>query len=152
MLQDQITLKDRHKSFVKTISETGIVYALKNEDGYATSESNEIEDEDGYPVEIICFWSDKSIAKSCIKNEWSEYKVCELNLSEFLENWCVGMNNDGLIVGINFDKSLFGYEVEPLYLILEIISELNLQNKQIEFKKFNGIKDLEIQVKEIIKD
>lgn len=150
MIQDQITLKDRHKNFVKKVSQNKIVYALKNDDGYATSESNQIEDEEGNPVEIICFWSDKSIANSCIENEWSEYEVSELNLSEFLENWCIGMSNDGLIVGTNFDQNLFGYEIEPLDLILEIIAELNLYKKQIEFKKFDGIKDLETKISEIL--
>lgn len=150
MIQDQIALENRHKNFVKKVSENEIVYALKNDCGYATSSSNEIEDEDGNPVEIICFWSDKAIAKSCIKNEWSEYEIDELNLSEFLENWCVGMSNDGLIVGTNFDQNLFGYEVEPLELILEIITALNLQNKQIKLKKFDDIKDLETQINEIL--
>ncbi|WP_344826267.1 DUF2750 domain-containing protein [Chryseobacterium ginsenosidimutans] len=150
MIQDQITLENRHKNFVKKVSENEIVYALKNDRGYATSSSNEIEDEDGNPVEIICFWSDKAIAKSCIKNEWSEYEIDELNLSEFLENWCIGMSSDGLIVGTNFDQNLFGYEVEPLELILEIITALNLQNKQIKLKKFDGIKDLETQINEIL--
>lgn len=152
MLQDQITLKTRHRNFVKKVSEKEIVYALKTNEGYATSSSNELEDEKGNPVEIICFWSDISIAKSCIENEWSEYEVCELNLSDFLENWCIGMSNDGLLIGTNFDKNLFGYEIEPLDLVLEIISELNTSDRQIELKKFNGIQDLEYQIKSILEN
>lgn len=152
MLQDQITLKTRHRNFVKKVSEKEIVYALKTNEGYATSSSNELEDEKGNPVEIICFWSDISIAKSCIENEWSEYEVCELNLSDFLENWCIGMSNDGLLIGTNFDKNLFGYEIEPLDLVLEIISELNTLDRQIELKKFNGIQDLEYQIKSILEN
>lgn len=152
MLQDQITLKTRHRNFVKKVSEKGIVYALKTNEGYATSSSHELEDEKGNPVEIICFWSDISIAKSCIENEWSEYEVCELNLSDFLENWCIGMSNDGLLIGTNFDKNLFGYEIEPLDLVLEIISELNTLDSQIELKKFNGLRDLEYQIKIILEN
>ena len=152
MFQDQIILEKRHENFVKTISENEIIYALKNDDGYATSSSNKIDDEEGNAIEVVCFWSDKAVAKSCIKNEWNEYEVDELNLAEFLENWCVGMSNDVLIVGTNFDQNLFGYEVEPLDLILEIISELNLKNKQIEFRKFEGIKDLETQVKNALEN
>ncbi|UPQ77031.1 DUF2750 domain-containing protein [Chryseobacterium nepalense] len=152
MLQDQITLKTRHRNFVKKISEKEIVYALKNNEGYATSSSNKVKDEEGNPIEIICFWSDISIAKSCIENEWNEYEISELSLSEFLENWCVGMSNDRLIIGTNFDKNLFGYEIEPLDLILEIISELNLLNKQIILNKFDGIQDLEFQIKNILEN
>lgn len=152
MLQDQIILKNRHRNFIKKVSEKGIVYALKNNEGYATSASNILEDDEGNPVEIICFWSDISIAKSCIENEWNEYEVYELDLSDFLENWCVGMSNDGLLIGTNFDKNLFGYEIEPLDLVLEIISELNTFDRQIELKKFNGIQDLEYQIKSILEN
>lgn len=152
MMQDHITLENRHKDFVKKVSTNEVVYALKNQEGYATSSSNEIEDENGDAVGIICFWSDKARAKSCIKNEWSEYEVDELGLAEFIENWCVGMSNDGLIVGTNFDQNVYGYEIEPLDLILEIINELYSQNKLIKFKKFDGIKDLEMQVKNIFEN
>nr|WP_236847943.1 DUF2750 domain-containing protein [Chryseobacterium sp. IHB B 17019] len=75
MIQDQIFLEDRHKNFVKKVSENEIVYALKNDDGFATSVSNEIEDEEGNPNEIICFWSDKARAKSCIKDNGVNMKL-----------------------------------------------------------------------------
>lgn len=152
MIQDHITIKKRHQNFVRKVCETNIVYALKDDTGYATSYSDEMEDENGEPIEIICFWSDQSIAKSCLENEWKDYNITELKLAEFLEIWCVGMNNDGLIVGTNFDKNLFGFEAEPLELILEIIEELKQIGKSLDLKKFNNIEDLEIQVKEILEN
>lgn len=36
MLQDPITLKSRHQKFVKTVSESEIVYGLKGRKGFAT--------------------------------------------------------------------------------------------------------------------
>ena len=68
---------------------------------------------------------------------------------ENIENWCLGMANDGLLVGTQFDQNLFGYEVEPLDLILELTTELKSINKDLQFRKFKGIIDLEKQVKEI---
>ena len=152
MLQDHITVQNRHKDFIKKISETGIVYALKDEKGYATSYSSEIEYEDGDPVQIICFWSDAARAKSCIENEWNQYEASSIPLNEFLENWCLGMNSDGLIVGTNFDNNLFGYEAEPLELILDIITELRSTGKTVELRKFENMEDLENQIREVLKD
>lgn len=152
MLQDHITVQNRHKDFIKKISETETVYALKGEKGYATSYSSEIEYEDGEPVQIICFWSDAARAKSCIENEWNQYEVSSVPLNEFIENWCLGMNKDGLIVGTDFDSNLFGYEAEPLELILDIVEEFSEKGKSLELRKFESLEELGIQIREVLKD
>ena len=149
MFQDSITLKNRHQKFIKSVSENGIVYGLKSKNGFATSSSTQFEDDNGNPIGMICFWSEKVRAKSCVKDEWKKYTVTEIPLAEFLENWCLGMANDGLLIGTQFDQNLFGYKVEPLDLILELTSELKSNRKDLKFRKFNGIEDLEKQVKEI---
>ena len=64
-----------------------------------------------------------------------------------MENWCVGMANDGLLIGTQFDQNLFGHEVEPLDLILELTAELKSIGKDLNFRKYKGIIDLEEQVK-----
>ncbi|WP_298897301.1 DUF2750 domain-containing protein [uncultured Psychroserpens sp.] len=149
MFQDSITLKNRHLKFIKTVSETEIVYGLKSKSGFATSSSTQYEDDDGNPIGMICFWSEKVRAKSCAKDEWKKYEVTEISLSEFMENWCIGMANDELLIGTQFDQNLFGYETEPLELIIELINELKSIGKELNFRKFNGIVDLEKQVKKV---
>ena len=149
MFQDFITLKTRHLRFVKTVSDSEIVYGLKSKNGYATSSSTQYEDDVGKPIGMICFWAEKVRAKSCAKDDWKKYKVSEIPLAEFMENWCIGMANDGLLIGTQFDQNLLGHEVEPLDLILELTSELKSIEKDLNFKKFNGIADVEKQVKEI---
>lgn len=150
MFQDHITVKNRHNEFIKTICETEIVYGLKNKMGYATSSSVHYDDEKGKPVGLICFWSEKVRAKSCIKDGWRNYKITEITLSEFIENWCLGMENDGLLIGTQFDKNMFGYEAEPYKLILDLSTELKSISKDLNFNKFNGIQDIEKQVKAVI--
>jgi hypothetical protein len=152
MLQDHITIQNRYKSFIKEISETETLFALKDEKGYATSYSNEIEYEDGEPAQILCFWSSAARAKSCIEDEWNHYEPSAVPLAEFVENWCLGMNSDGLIVGIDFDSNLFGYEAEPLEVILDIISALKNTGKSLALRKFENIDDLEKQVREVLAD
>ncbi len=152
MLQDSITLKNRHLKFVKTVSESEIVYGLKSKNGFATSNSTQYEDDNGNPIEMMSFWAEKVRAKSCAKDEWEKYKVTEIPLTEFIENWCIGMANDGLLIGTQFDQNLFGYEIEPLDLIIELTSELKSIGKDLTFRKFNGIADLEKKVKGIINE
>ncbi len=149
MFQDSITLKNRHQKFIKTVSENRLVYGLKSKNGFATSSSTQFEDDNENPIGMICFWAEKVRAKSCAKDEWRKYKVTEIPLAEFMENWCIRMLNDGLLVGTQFDQNLFGHEAEPLDLILELTSELKSTGKDLTFRKFNGIVDLEIQVKKL---
>jgi len=150
MIQDHLTIKNRHSDFVKKVCESEIIYALKGDKGYAVSYSNEMEDEDGDPVQMVCFWSDEVRAQSCIGGEWSDYQTDTLALNDFLENWCLGMNSDGIIAGINFDNNLFGFEAEPLELILEIIEELKRTDKNITLHSFENIHDLETQIKDVL--
>ncbi|WP_452601991.1 DUF2750 domain-containing protein [Pontimicrobium sp. MEBiC06410] len=150
MFQNHITVKNRHKKFIKTVCETETVYVLKNKKGFATSSSVHYDDEDGEPVGMICFWAEKARAKSCVKGRWKNYESTEISLSEFMENWCVRMENDGLLIGTQFDQNMFGFEAEPLELIVDLSTELKSIGKDLNFRKFNGIEDLETQVKEIM--
>lgn len=150
MIQDSIIIEKRHKRFVKTVCGSEIVYGLKNNKGYATSSSVHYEDDNEEPIGIICFWAEKALAKSCIKDGWAAYKVVEISLNDFMENWCVGMANDGLLVGTEFDQNMFGFEAEPLELILDLTTELKSVGKELNFKKFKGLSDLEKQVKSVI--
>lgn len=149
-LQDSIITQNRHKNFIEKVCNSEIVYALKNSEGFATSSSVHFEDEKGKPIGIICFWAEKARAKSCIKGNWKNYKVVEVSLAEFMENWCIGMENDDLLIGTGFDENMFGFEAEPLELILELTAELKSLEKDLDFRKFKGISDLEKQVKAII--
>lgn len=150
MFKNQIDIRLKHEKFIKKVCETNIVYGLENEYGFATSGSNEYEDEEGEPTEIICFWSEELLAKVCAKNEWKEYKPALVNLNDFIENWCIGIHNDGLLIGTNFDHHMFGNEIEGYNLILELIDELKKTKKELKFQKFNNIEDLEFQIKKIL--
>lgn len=150
MIQDSITIENRHKRFIKVVCKTGMVYGLECEDGFATSSSVHFEDEDDNPIGMICFWAEKALAKSCIKSAWSAYKVTEIPLVAFIENWCVGMNGDGLLVGTEFDQNMYGYEAEPLELIIDLLNELEVNNQQLNFTKFKNNADLKFQVQEIL--
>jgi len=150
MIQDSIITKQRHERFIKKVCETGVVWGLKNNDGLATSSSNEYEDNDGEPIGLICFWSEKALAKSCIKDDWNDYEPVEISLSDFIENWSIGMSNDGLLIGSNFDQNMFGFEVNPFELILDLSKELNNQKREIKLEKYRHINELTDEIEKII--
>ena len=141
-------IENRYKKFIKTVCKTDVVYALQNQDGFATSASAHYENEQGKPVDILCFWAEIGRAKSCAINHWSNYQITEIALVDFIENWGVGMENDGILAGIGFDQNMFGYEAKPLDLILDLVAEIKATNKELAFQKFENIADLEEQAKE----
>lgn len=148
MIQNSILIEQRHKRFIKTVCETEIVYALKDAHGYATSSSVHYEDDGGKPIAILCFWAEHALAKSCIQKNWKEYQVSEIPLNDFMENWCLGMEKDRLLVGTEFGRNMFGYEADPLEVILALTSELQATGKHLNLKRFDGVPDMEKQIKQ----
>jgi len=47
---------------------------------------------------------------------------------------------------------MFGFEIEPLKLISEIIEVIRKKGKNLSFQKFKGLEDIESQVKEILNE
>lgn len=148
MEENTADVQAKHNTFVKKIVATKTVYSLENEEGFATSYSNEYEHEDGEPVEIICFWSEKAYAETCAKDVWEGYNLAELPLEDFIENWCSGMYEDNLLVGTEFDSNMFGQETEPLELILQILNEAEKTGVTLNLEKYESTEEL----KEIVKD
>jgi len=73
-------------------------------------------------------------------------------LSEFIENWCIGLYNDGQMIGTNFDQNMFGFEVDPLDLIIDLSKELKNQEKEIKFEKYHHFTDLTDEIEKIINE
>lgn len=139
-----------YKSFISTICNNMKVYALKNNEGYATSFSEEHDDEDGDALEVFCFWSSREKANACVHDEWKDFEVDEIELADFLEKWCVGMSNEGLLIGSDFSPMLEGPETDPLMVILDVIEELNMMDNMVELQKFKDTDDLAAQVRAIM--
>jgi Protein of unknown function (DUF2750) len=150
MLKNHIDVKLKHEKFIAKVCETSIVYALENEEGFATSFSNDVEDDDGEEIGVICFWSDKSMANTCAKEDWDSYKVVEIKLATFMEDNCIGIDNDQLLIGTNFDQNMFGYEIEGYELILELLTELKKNKQELALVNFKNADDFERQVRDSI--
>jgi hypothetical protein len=147
MSQQEDLLEQKHLEFIEKSVTNLFVWGLKmkDEDAWATSTSIDFED-----VETLPFWSEKEGALECAKEDWDAYEPAQIPLNEFLENWCIGMFQDGILAGTNWDSSLFGKETEPLDLVLEILLELKKHNKTLDLKVYETMEDFEQQVREII--
>jgi hypothetical protein len=139
---DHETIKGRYDNFIKTICKTRKVYLLQSEEGFANSTSNDYTDENDQPIELICFWSSEELANACQADEWSDFEITDISLEEFIENACIGISNDDMMIGIDFDSHLIGYEADPLEHILEVLNELSIQKISIKLQNYKTTQEL----------
>jgi hypothetical protein len=145
MFQDAATSEAKHQKFVERVCTLETVWGLQNEDGWAISDSNDFED-----TELMPFWSDRAYAAACAKSEWAAYAPVAIPLAEFLENWCVGIYNDEGLIVTNMDANMFGKEIEPLELALEILAEAAKISKNLSFTKYKSVEELREQIQTIL--
>jgi hypothetical protein len=145
MLQDIATIEYKHKKFVERVVDFDAVWGLEADEGFATSDSNDFED-----IKVIPFWSDRAYAAAHIKDDWKHYKPTSIPLADFIENCLVGIYSDGLLVGTNWDVNMFGNEIEPLELALEITDLLIAKGKGLSVNKYKDIVDYQTQVRKAL--
>jgi len=107
-------LEANYDRFIDRVLETNVVWALKDEEGWAICPSNE------YECDLYVVWSDEEYAKQHCKDEWSSYSPVEIPLESFLEDWLPGMEEDEYLVGVQFNSELAGLEVEPSKLAMDL--------------------------------
>lgn len=135
-------MSKNHHSFIKEICAKEVFfYAFKGVE-YA-----EIPSKQNKNKILRCFWSDEKQALAACEKNWSEYRVMEGKLVDFLENWCVDMADEGVFVGMNFDGEKNGDEISPLDLILEILSELKSIGKEFYLKNYDDYQDFTNAIK-----
>ena len=140
-----------YEAFIEKIVASQKVYTLHNEKGeYATCYSVDYEDEDGEEIDVLCFWSDKKLANACKVDEWTDNQVEEIPLAEFIEEWCVGMFHDFVLVGVDFDNEMEGYEADAMELIIDIVRKLEDQEIELSFKRFKDLTDVKEQIDEML--
>lgn len=139
-----------HQRFIQDVCQQGKIWTLKSPDVYAISSSINYTNDEGEPLPMLCAWSSKELALACAKQEWEVFEAESIELGSFLEDWCIGMDEDGLMVGTNFTSKMEGTETEPLLLILELTTELKRAQKKIQLQHFSGVTDLIEQIREVL--
>ena len=144
---DISAVEDQKQQFITQAVNLEKVWGLHCEQGWSNADSCELEDTVVYP-----FWSAEDKAKICAVDEWSVYSPKFLHLSEFLENWCIGMYKEYILAGINWDPNLEGPEVDSIDLALKIVQEIKKQGKELKFKLYKNQMDFEKVLLEVIED
>ena len=94
--------------FVSESKETKLVWSIRYEEGWLACDSTEFENS-----EVMPFWSSKEDAQTHNVEEWADFEVLEIPLDIFVEDWLLTLAEDGVLVGVNWNASLEGKELEP---------------------------------------
>jgi hypothetical protein len=144
-MTSELQPEDLHRSFIDNVVANGTLWALRSDEGYAISPSNEFEE-----AEVMLFWSDAAQTEALASDEWADYKPEAISLPDFLDTWLLGMQQEDVLVGTNWDEELEGTELEPLELALVLSNRLLEQGKEIKLEHFDDLKAYNEQVKKAL--
>ena len=110
---------DAKMSFYTEITEQQIVWTIRDAGGFPTSTVN------GKPA--MPFWSTKERAEAVIKQsaQYKDFEPHKITLANFQKSWLVGMERDGINVGLNWTGAkAMGYDSDPKTVAREIDSRV----------------------------
>lgn len=96
-------------AFFDEIVAHGAVWAIRDEGGFPAPRTRSGE-------RAMPFWSLESRARKIIDSvaAYESFQTFRLTLAEFENDWLVGMEKDGLLVGVNWaGKRAVGYDMTP---------------------------------------
>ena len=95
-------MKDNNSTlnnFLAQAKPTQTLWALQDK----TSEDWVVLDSIAYEsTEVMPLWSSAELAQQHCIEEWANYIPAEISLSDWLEFWIEDLNQDGVIVGVNW--------------------------------------------------
>ncbi len=99
--------------FIDNVKEHQQVWGLQDDsgEGWVVCDSSEYEDTDVMPL-----WSDQALAQSHCTEEWVNFAPVAISLEELLEFWIEDLNEDGVLIGIDWRAEQECPEVEPVEL------------------------------------
>ncbi|MBU2892388.1 DUF2750 domain-containing protein [Colwellia sp. D2M02] len=86
-------------AFLQQVKPTQVFWALQDKasEDWVVLDSPSFENTDVMPL-----WSTANLAQEHCIEEWSDYVPCEISVAEWLEFWVEDLNEDGVIVGVNW--------------------------------------------------
>lgn len=86
-------------NFIKEVEPSQQFFALQD----PKSEEWLILDSINYEkTDVMPLWSNNELAQTHCSDEWSAYVVAPISVSDWLEFWVEDLNQDGIIVGVNW--------------------------------------------------
>ena len=113
---------EEYNRFIRSIIGSQTLYTLVSDEGdSAECPSTEYEEDDGEPVPVFCVWHDRAQAEACKVEEWADYQLEALPLDFFMHEWLVSMDQDAVLLGVDFDSELYGLEIEPVEVLADLL-------------------------------
>ena len=113
---------EEYNRFIRSIIGSQTLYTLVSGEGdIAECPSTEYEEDDGEPVPVFCVWHDRAQAEACKVEEWADYQLEALPLDFFMHEWLVSMDQDAVLLGVDFDSELYGLEIEPVEVLADLL-------------------------------
>ena len=113
---------EEYNRFIRSIIGNQTLYTLVSDEGdIAECPSTEYEEDDGEPVPVFCVWHDRTQAEACKVEEWADYQLEALPLDFFMHEWLVSMDQDAVLLGVDFDSELYGLEIEPVEVLADLL-------------------------------
>jgi hypothetical protein len=106
------------ENFIENVKEHQVVWGLQDEtgEGWVVCDSSEFEETDVMPL-----WSSEEAAKSHCTEEWAEYQPVDISLNDFLEYWVSDLNDDGVMIGVNWEAEQECFEIDPIVLAKSLV-------------------------------
>ncbi len=112
------SIREAYEHFLDEVLGTEIVWGLFNGEIWATCDSEDFDDR-----EVLPFWSNEHLAAKLCSEDWADFKPKAIRFDDFIDDWLHGMHDDNVMVGINWNEELIGAEIEPVWLIDDLLEE-----------------------------
>ncbi|QIZ76503.1 DUF2750 domain-containing protein [Ferrimonas lipolytica] len=98
-------------NFTAAVIEARQLWVLSAGDEYVVVDSIEFENTDVMPL-----FSAQANAQALCVEDWSEYKAVAVAIDDFFDEWLPSLDEDGVLVGIDWNADLTGEETDPFTL------------------------------------
>lgn len=97
------------ETFANTVKPSQTLWALQDKasEDWVVLDSINFEN-----VDVMPLWSSEESAKTHCIDEWKDYVATEITVAEWLEFWVEDLNEDGIIIGIDWPAEGDCEEVE----------------------------------------
>ena len=119
MLKGTTTLNNGHKRFIERVIETETVWYFELDDGILHFEANDYEDTHVLPV-----FSDETLAMRFKKENEQDLEMFDIPLFEFLYEWLILLQEDDVVIGMNWREHEYGSEMEGNDLFDQIVDAM----------------------------
>ena len=71
-------------------------------------------------TDVMPLWSSKELAQKHCSDEWQEYQATAISMSDWFEFWLEDLNDDAVIVGVNWQENDDCLEMDLAEFSLEL--------------------------------